>query len=96
MLDMKYFTQARRGKSFEYFGIMWSKSARLHSGFAFTNSTASLAFIIFSFRQFWLFSRHVSKTLQLFLFFDDFEIGDFHIFGTSGLLWLLPYPPALY
>jgi hypothetical protein len=93
---MKYFTHARRGKSLEYFGIMWSKSVRLHSGFTFTNSTASFAFMIFSFRRLLLFSRRASKTPQLFQLFGGFEIGDFHIFGTSVRLWLLPYPPALY
>jgi len=96
MCVIKYFTHARRGKSLEYFGIMWSKSARLHSGFAFTNSTASFAFMIFSFRQFWLFFRHVSKTLQRFRLFDDFETGGFRIFETSARLWLLPYPLVLY
>jgi len=93
---MKYLTHALLGKSLEYFGMTFKMSFNVVSGQFLIKSTASFAFMIFPFRQFCLFFRHVSRNLQPFQLFDSFETGGFRIFETSGRLWLLPYPPLIY
>jgi len=92
---LNFLSQARFGKSFLYAGINFNTCLSEHSKCSSTHFAASCAFMIFSFRQCGLFSRHASKNLQRFRIFDDFETGGFRIFGIIGRLWLAPYPTLL-